>query len=70
MFYRLVVNLNFSDQTDADDVYDKALDALELALIVNPGQDTEERGYLEIQQCFHDEEPTKPCVILKRAVPE
>lgn len=69
MVYRLVVNMNFDYEHDADNIIDKALDSLEQAIIINPGQNNEERGYIELQQCFHDEDPTTPCVVLKHIEP-
>lgn len=70
MFYRVVVNLNFNREDIPERAYRDARWLLQNAIVVNPGQPNEERGYIELQQCFHDEDPTRPCVILRHVEPD
>ena len=37
---------------------------LKNAVVINEGEDNEERGYIEIENCGHDE--GKPCTVLAR----
>lgn len=70
MFYRLVVDLNFKQEDIPERAYRDAKWLLENAIIINRDQPNEERGYIELQQCFHDEEPTKPCTIIRHIEPK
>lgn len=70
MFYKVEIILNFRKEEDTEDLIDKALDVLENAVVINPGQPNEERGYIDLQQCFHDEDPIRSCVVLKHIEPE
>lgn len=65
MFYRIRIDLAFTDKDPCDDILDKALGALDDALVINSGQPDEERGYITLEKCFHDEDPSKPCEVIK-----
>lgn len=64
MFYRITLDLSFHDQDAAADILDKALDHLSNAVTINPNQPNEEKGHITLQQCYHDEDPTKPCDVI------
>lgn len=66
MIYRIRVDLAFEEEDPALDVYDKALDHIDKAVIINPGQLNEERGYIEVQRCYHNQTPNIPCERLAR----
>lgn len=64
MFYRVRADLAF---TEEDEAYDFAHDCeivLEKASIINQGAQNEERGYFQLEKCYHDEDPAKPCELL------
>lgn len=65
MIYRITLDLSFPALAPADDIWDKAMDAVDQAVPINPGSDNEERGYLRLVECFHDEDPTRPCQELR-----
>ena len=61
MFYRITIDLAFTDQDSIADILDKALGHLDNAITINPGQENEERGSIRTLKCYHDENPSKPC---------
>lgn len=62
MLYRITLDLAFYDLDPAMDIWDKALDAVAQAVNINPGQENEERGFLKLVECYHDEDPSRPCL--------
>jgi len=65
MFYRVRVNLPFTIEDEANDFYHDCDLALPKSAIINPGQPNEERGYIILEECHHDETPSLPCLIIK-----
>ncbi len=68
MKYRLRLDLTFpTSATVADLQQAKTLLApfFQNAIVVNEGQDNEERGFIELQECHHDESPPVSCNILE-----
>ena len=65
MLYRVHVLLAFTSQHPALDIINKALPHLPAAVTINPGQPNEEKGYIITEQCFHDDDPTKPCIVIE-----
>lgn len=63
MLYRIRLDLAFPDEADRHDIFDKALDALEKAVTIQPGQPEEEPGFITLEDCYHDETPPQPCVV-------
>lgn len=68
MFYRIVMSLNFDNRDEAEDIMDKALDHLAESIVIHAGEDNEEGGFIDLEQCFHDEDPTLPCKFIRREV--
>lgn len=66
MLYRIRLDLAFTHINEVDDIYDKALNYLHRAVTINPDQDEEEIGFLQTEECYHDEHPPKPCKLLDR----
>jgi len=69
MKYRIKMDLSFPDEATLTDLENaRALIAplFQASVVVNEGEDFEERGFVELEKCFHDETPIKPCVILER----
>lgn len=65
MFYRSKIDLAFPEQKEALKAIEKAVDVLSFAITLNPGMPSEERGFIIVEKCYHDEDPTKPCEIIK-----
>jgi len=63
MIYRIRLDLAFTNEADRHDILDKALDKLGDAVTIQPGQLAEERGYIILEDCYHDETPPQPCVV-------
>lgn len=64
MFYRVRADLAFTEKDEANDFAHDCQVALPKANIINPGQENEERGYIMVEKCYHDEDPAKPCDLL------
>ena len=64
MLYRIRLDLAFDDEDPVRDIIDKAQDNLADAVTINPGQDNEEKGFIIIEHCFHDENPPQPCQVI------
>lgn len=64
MFYRVTMDLAFTEEDEARDFFHDGEIALPKASIINPGSETEERGYIRLQKCYHDQDPNEPCIEL------
>lgn len=65
MIYRITLDLSFESLDPALDIWDKAMDHEDQAVNIRPGQDSEERGFLKLVECRHDEDPLAPCEELR-----
>jgi len=61
MFYRVSLQLAFVDAANPTKVKDAARLLLSTAVIINKGAINEEKGFILLEKCYHDEDPTKPC---------
>lgn len=67
MLYRVRIDLCFNAEETPQAIFDKAKQVLLKAVkIARQGEPTGEISFIEVHRCFHDEEPTKPCEIIKR----
>lgn len=64
MFYRIRLDIAFVDNDPCHDILDKALDKFDDSVIINPDQPNEERSFIILEKCYHDEEPAQPCETL------
>lgn len=69
MLYRIRLDLAFTDRDPAQDILDKARDHIDEAVIINPGQPNEEKGFLDMEECYHDQDGTPHCLSLFHQVP-
>lgn len=65
MFNRIRIDMCFSTLQPMDSLRKHALALMEQAVVINPGLPNEERGFISTEQCFHDEDPLKPCKLLE-----
>lgn len=65
MFYRIRVDLAYPVDINPKAILAFTKDLMANAIIINPSQLNEERGYITLEQCYHDEDPTKPCDIIE-----
>lgn len=65
MIYRIRIDLAFTDKDPCDDILDKARGHLHDAIVINPGQLDEERGYASLEKCYHDEHPARRCEVIE-----
>lgn len=66
MKYRITANLFFNHLDDASEALDKLSEAFETAQVINLGTDTEETSFYQMEECYHDEAFSRPCVLLQR----
>ena len=62
----LILHFNETDQDKLEQAKDLLLPLYQHAVVVNEGQDNEERGFIQVEKCYHDELPRKPCEIVGR----
>ena len=61
MIYRVRLDLAFTTLGIAEGLKNHALGLLDQAVIINPGEENEERGYISVEKCYHDELNPQPC---------
>jgi len=64
MFYRVTADLLFTEVDEGADFYHDCGIALLKSVTINPGNSNEERSHIVLQRCFHNEQPSKPCVVI------
>jgi len=64
MFYRIRIDLSFPDEPPPGRIKELAATLLRQAVTINPGQPNQERGFILIERCYHDETPPRPCDLL------
>lgn len=65
MLYRIMLDLAFTKEASCTAVKKTALDHLKNAVTINPSEPNEEKGFIVIQNCYHDEKPPKPCEVIE-----
>lgn len=67
MLFRIRLDLAFDKEDIPQAVFDKAKEVLSKAVkIANKDNPMGEVSFIEIHKCFHDEDPPRPCEIIKR----
>jgi len=61
MFYRVTADLLFDRLDEATDFFHDCQRACPKSVVINEGEENEERGHCEILHCRHDEDPALPC---------
>lgn len=65
MFYRIRTDLAYPKDTNPKAIIAFTKPLMANAIIINPGQLNEERGYIILEKCYHDEDPAKPCEVIE-----
>lgn len=65
MFYRIILDLAYSSDTNPKSIMAHAKTLFKDAQTINPGQPTQEVGFIQLQKCYHDENPFKPCEVIE-----
>lgn len=66
MLYRVRLDLSFPSESPATDIIEEALRRLPVSVTIAPGTPLEERGYVMMELCGHDQTPPIPCVTLSQ----
>lgn len=64
MIYRIRIDLAYPEDVNPRSIQAHAQTLFNQAITINPGADNEERGYIQFEHCYHDEDPQKPCTII------
>ena len=67
MKYRVRIDLAFDKLEDASALLEYARKTQESTVIINADAKEiarQEVPFIQVEQCFHDEQPTKPCVLI------
>ena len=67
MLYRVRLDLAFDAEDISQAIFDKAKQVLSKAVKIASQDNAEgEPSFMEIHKCYHDEDPSKPCEIIRR----
>ncbi len=66
MLKRFRADIAYDDSDPLNDLVEEARRRIGAAIVINEGQDNEERGYFEVEDCGHNETPPTPCVVIER----
>jgi len=66
MKYRVLLDLSFAQEADAQALMTYAKTLTSKAVSLNEGNINEEIAYCDIHKCHHDEVPTRPCEKIER----
>jgi hypothetical protein len=58
--------LDEADEAEALRLFQNLKDKKGKFKTINKGKDNEEKSILQLERCYHDESPTKPCEIIER----
>lgn len=65
MYKRIRLDLAFDTDDPRNDIVEEVLQRIGSAVVVQEGQPEEERGYMELEDCYHNV-PNEPCIITDR----
>ena len=66
MLYRVRIDLAFEGELEANTFFNAAKRLMTRAVKITHPDGTIEATSIEVHRCYHDEDPTKPCEIIKR----
>ncbi len=71
MLKRLIIDLSFQANEDGEydvleDLLEESRKAIQDAIVIKEGTSGEERGFILVQDCFHDESPVGNCSPIER----
>ena len=55
-----------TNQAQAEQLRDALVPFAQHAVVINEGANNEECGFIDVEKCYHDETPTKPCEVVAR----
>jgi hypothetical protein len=65
---RMDITLPPTAANHSDEIRDALIPFLQYGVVINQGQPTEERGYIEIERCGHRFDPPQPCEVIAKWV--
>ena len=68
MKYKLSLTLHYPEaaRNYEEEVRQALVPLFQNAVVINEGEDNEERGFIQVEECHHDEAPPQPCVVAGR----
>jgi len=65
MKYQIISQLFLDDESSAREIYEYLKERKGLLRTIRPGEVTEQKSFVQLARCYHDEEPPKPCELLE-----
>jgi len=65
MKYRVSLSIILDKYEDAKKIYDFLAEHGHLFSTIRKGEPAEERSRITLEEHYHDDDPTKPCVVLE-----
>jgi len=66
MAYRITIDVMLENKGKATAIFNILKNEQVNFITINPGAPNEEKSRAYIHECYHDENPSRPCVILDR----
>lgn len=63
---RMDLAFDITKRTEAEQLRDALVPFAQHAVNIHEGEDNQEIGYIEVENCHHDEVPPKPCELIAR----
>jgi len=68
--YRVSASLFLDRRKDAVRVFEKLKREKELFLTIRKGEPVEQRSFVRLERCYHDEEVPRPCEVVEQVESE
>jgi len=65
MKYRLTFTIFLESEADAETIFRFLEEKRGIFKTIKKGEPEEERSSVRLEKCYHDEEPPKPCEVIK-----
>jgi len=64
--YRVSASIYFNRREDADIIFEEVKRRKELFTAVRRGEPGEQRSFVMLERCYHDEEEPRPCEVIEK----
>ncbi len=66
MIKRFRADIAYDDADPLNDLVEEARRRIGSAIVINEGEENEERGFFDVEDCGHNETPPIPCIVTER----
>jgi len=68
--YRVSASVYLDEEGEAIRIFEGLKRARDLFLTIRRGEPNEQRSFVALERCYHDEEPPRPCEVVERTESE